>query len=167
MSQKLRRYTLKSKESKQVLTQASEKLKFNLESMFGSKAAVEVVERDFGDLLLFDGKPVLFRASNAVLPTLVAAEIIARLPKAVVDMGAVRFVCNGADIMAPGIVRYEGTFSKGELVVVVDVTHGKPLALGEALVSSDEAKVTKQGPIIRSKHYVSDKFWNSIKTLSG
>jgi predicted RNA-binding protein (TIGR00451 family) len=51
--------------------------------------------------------------------------------------------------------------------VVVDVTHGKPLALGEALVSSDEAKATKQGPIIKSKHYVSDKFWNSIKTLSG
>jgi PUA-domain protein len=142
------------------------KLKVNLENIFGSKAAVEVVEGDFGDLLLFDGKPVLFRASGAVLPTLLATEIITQLPKAVVDMGAVRFVCNGADVMAPGIVRYEGTFSKGDLVVVVDVTHCKPLALGEALVSFDEAKVTKQGPIIKSKHYVSDKVWNSTKTLS-
>jgi predicted ribosome-associated RNA-binding protein Tma20 len=61
MSQKFRRYALKSKESKQILTQASEKLKINLESMFGSKANLDVVEADFGDLLLIDGKPVLFK----------------------------------------------------------------------------------------------------------
>ena len=66
MSQKLRRYTLRSKESKQILMQASEKLKFNLESVFGSKATVEIVEADLGDLLLFDGKPVLFRIGDAV-----------------------------------------------------------------------------------------------------
>ncbi|HTY75611.1 MAG TPA: DUF1947 domain-containing protein [Candidatus Nanoarchaeia archaeon] len=166
MSQKLRRYTLKSKESKQILAQASEKLKINLEKMFGSKASVEVVEGDFGDLLLFDGKPILFRTSGEVLPTLVSTEIITLLPKAVVDMGAVRFVCNGADVMAPGIIRYEGTFSKGDLIVVVDVTHGKPLAVGEALVSSEEARNTKQGPMIKSRHYVSDKVWNSIKKFS-
>ena len=166
MSQKLRRYTLRSKESKQILMQASEKLKFNLESVFGSKATVEIVEADLGDLLLFDGKPVLFRIGDAVLPTLLATEILKQLPKAVVDMGAVRFVCNGADVMAPGIVRYEGTFGKGDLVVVVDVKHSKPLAVGEALVGFDEAKATKQGPIIKSKHYVSDKVWSSMKVLS-
>jgi PUA domain protein len=134
--------------------------------MFGSKAGVEVVEADFGELLLFDGKPVLFKVCNVVLPTLTAAEIIAHLPKAVVDMGAVRFVCNGADVMAPGIVRYEGTFGKGDLIVVVDVTHGKPLALGETMLTSEEAKATKKGPVIKSRHYVSDKVWNSAKALA-
>jgi len=166
MSQKHRRYTLRSKESKQILTQASEKLKFNIESLYGSKAKVEVVEADFGNLFLFDGNPVLFKTQDTVLPTLLATEIISRLPKAIVDMGAIRFVCNGADVMAPGIVRYEGSFSKGDLVVVVDITHNKPLAVGEGLVSSEEAKALKQGPIIKSKHYVSDKVWNSMKMLS-
>ena len=166
MSQKYRRYTLKAKESKQILTQASEKLKLNLENMFGTKASLEVVEGEFGELLLIDGKPALFKTVDSVLPTLTFVEILAKLPKVVVDMGAVRFVCNGADVMAPGIVRYEGNFVKGNVVVVVDVKYGKTLALGEILYSSEEVKNIKQGPIIKTKHYVSDKVWNFAKTLA-
>jgi PUA-domain protein len=166
MSQKSRRYTLKSKESKQLLTTASQKLKINLEDLFGSKVDVETVEADFGELLLVNGSPVLFRIGDAVFPVLSAEQIVAKLPKAIVDMGAVRFMCNGADVMAPGIVRYEGEFAKGDVIVVVDVKHGKPLALGEALLDSAEAKETKQGAIIKSKHYVSDKVWNVAKTLA-
>ncbi len=100
---------------------------------------------------------MLFRVSGLVLPVLSASELVSRLPRAVVDMGAVRFVCNGADVMAPGIVRYEGNFEKGDVLVVVDIKHGKPLALGEALYSAQEATSVKQGPAIKNKHYVSDK----------
>jgi PUA-domain protein len=166
MSQKYRRYTLKAKEAKQLLTQASEKLKINLENMFGAKAGLEVLEGEFGELLLIDGKPALFKTADSVLPTLTFVEILAQLPKVVVDMGAVRFVCNGADVMAPGIVRYEGNFVKGNVVVVVDVKHGKPLALGEIVYSSEEVKTVRQGPVIKTKHYVSDKVWNFAKTLA-
>ncbi len=166
MSQKYRRYTLKSKESKQILTQASQKLKVGLESLLNIKANIEIVESGAGDLILINGKPQLFKERDAVYPTLTATEIVASLPKAVVDMGAVRFVCNGADVMAPGIVRYEGAFAKGDLIVVIDVTHGKPLALGEVLYNSDEAKNVRQGPVIKSKHYVSDKIWNFAKTIT-
>lgn len=166
MSQKHRRYTLKSKESKQILNQASEKLKINLESLFGFKIDVEVVEGEPDNLLLIDGKPMLFKAGDTILPTLMASDILARLPKVVVDMGAVRFVCNGADVMAPGIVRYEGNFGIGDVVVVVDVQHGKPLALGEIKYSSEEVKTVKQGPVIKSKHFVSDKIWNFGKTIT-
>ena len=166
MSQKSRRYTLKAKESKQILTQATQKLKINLDTLFGAKADVEVVEGEFGELLLVGGKPVMFKIGEAVLPTLVSTEIIAQLPKAVVDMGAVKFVCNGADVMAPGIVRYEGTFDKGDVVVVVDVKYGKPLALGEIMYSSNEAPAIKKGPMIKTKHYVSDKIWDFAKTLA-
>ena len=166
MSQKHRRYTLKSKEAKQILTQASGKLKLDLESLFGSKPSVEVVEAEAGEVLLINGKPLLFKTEGKVFPTLMADEVLGKLPKVVVDMGAVRFVCNGADVMAPGIVRFEGEFSSGEVVLVVDVKHGKPLALGETLYGSDEAKEVKQGAVVKSKHYVSDKVWNFAKTLS-
>jgi PUA-domain protein len=166
MSQKNRRYTLKSKESKQLLAKASEKLKMDLESTFGAKVDVEIVEADFGGLLLVDGKPVLFKQGEEVLPTLVSAEILARLPKVVVDMGAVRFVCNGADVMAPGIRRIEINPAKGSLVVVVDEKYGKPLALGEMLIDADEARAAKQGPVVKNKHYVSDRVWNAAKALA-
>ncbi|MCW4019321.1 MAG: DUF1947 domain-containing protein [Candidatus Bathyarchaeota archaeon] len=166
MSQKHRRYTLKAKESKQILTQVAQKLKIDLEALVGSKVSVEKVETDFGELLLIDSKPLLFKMGEAVFPTLMSELIVAQLSRAVVDMGAVRFVCNGADVMAPGIVRYEGEFDVGDVVVIVDEKHGKPLALGEALYSSAEAKGVKQGPVVKSRHYVSDKIWSFAKTLT-
>ncbi len=166
MLQKHRRYTLKSKESKQILTKISQKLKISLENLLNIRGNIEIVESEVGDLILINGKPQLFKERDTVYPTLTATEIVASLPKAVVDMGAIRFVCNGADVMAPGIVRYEGSFSKGDIIVVVDVTHGKPLALGEVLYNSDEAKNVRQGPVIKSKHYVSDKIWNFSKTIT-
>ena len=166
MSQRQRRYTLKSKESKQLLAKASEKLKMELESTFGAKTDVEIVEADFGGLLLVDGKPVLFKLGEEVLPTLVSAEILAQLPKVVVDMGAVRFVCNGADVMAPGIRRIEVNPAKGSLVVVVDEKYGKPLALGEMLIDADKARTATQGPVVKNKHYVTDRVWNAAKALA-
>jgi PUA-domain protein len=166
MSQKHRRYPLKAKEAKQILTQASEKLKVNLDAIFDSKSLVETVEGEFGELLLLEGIPVLFRIGDVVLPTLLATDVLAHLAKVVVDMGAVRFVCNGADVMAPGIRRYEGNFAKGDVVVVVDEKFGKPLSLGEILYSSEEVKGIKQGPVIKTRHYVSDKVWNFAKTFS-
>ncbi len=166
MSQKHRRYSLRTKEAKQIITQASEKLKVNLETLFGAKANVETVETDFGQLLLIDGKPLLFKTGAAVLPTLLAKEILVHVPKVVVDMGAIPYVCNGADVMAPGIVRYEGEFIKGDIVLVLDEKHGKPLALGEILYGSEEAKSIRQGVVVKNFHYVSDKIWNFAKPLA-
>jgi PUA-domain protein len=166
MSQKLRRYSLKSKEAKQVLMQASEKLKMDLDAICGAKANVEVAEAEWGQIVLLGGEPLLFRIGDAVLPTLLATIFIAKLPKAIVDMGAVKFVCNGADIMSPGIVRYEGEFQKGGLIVIADVTHGKPLAIGETLLSSEDARKTKKGAAIKNLHYVGDKVWNAAKPLT-
>ena len=166
MSQKHRRYSLRTKDVKQILTQASEKLKLNLEALSGAKLNVEVVEGDFCQLFLINGKPVLFKAETAVLPTLLAKEILMHLPKVVVDMGAIPYVCNGADVMAPGIVRYEGEFAKGDIVLVSDVKHDKPLAIGEILRSSEEVKSIKQGAMVKNLHYVSDKIWNFTKPLA-
>ena len=81
-------------------------------------------------------------------------------------MGAVPHVCNGADVMAPGIVRVEGEFDKGDLVLVMDEKHGKPLALGESLYDAETVRNTKQGVVVENVHFVSDKIWNFAKTLA-
>jgi len=165
MPTKQRRYSLKTKEAKQILAEASVRLKLNLEELFGQKLNVEIVESDVGMIYLIQGKPVLYRAENQILPTLHFTEFIVGAPKVVVDMGAVPYVCKGADVMAPGIVRFDGTFGKGDLVLVVDVKHAKALALGESLMDSETAKKTKKGPVAKTLHYVSDKIWDYTKTL--
>ncbi len=166
MPTKQRRYPLKAKEAKQIIEDASQKLRLDLEALFGAKANVEVVESDVGEIYLIDGKPVLYKTGKVVLPTLLFAEFNAKAPKIVVDMGAIPYVCKGATVMAPGIVRFEGEFGKGDLVLVVDMKHGKALALGESLIDAEAARATKKGPVVKTLHYVSDKIWDYIKTLN-
>jgi PUA domain protein len=165
MSRK-RRYSLKSKEAKTLLNKASEKLKINVGTVVGAKANVEAVETEHEEVFVINGKPLLFRIGEDVFPTLLFKEVSDLLPKVVVDMGAVPYVCNGADIMAPGIVRVEGKFSKGAIVLVVDEKHGKPLALGEILYDAENIKNVKQGVVVKNVHWVSDKIWNFAKTLA-
>ena len=161
-----RRYPLKAKEAKQIIEESSEKLKFDLEALYGAKANVEIVESDVGEIYLIEGKPILFKLGDIVLPTLLFSEFTAKAPKIVVDMGAIPYVCKGATVMAPGIVRVEGEFGKGDLVLIVDMKHGKALALGESLLDSETAKQTKKGPVVKTLHYVSDKIWDYIKTIT-
>ena len=132
---------------------------------FFGKATVEVVESDVGEIYLIGGKPLLYKVGDKIMPTLHFSEFISKAPKIVVDMGAVPYVCKGATVMAPGIVRIEGEFSKDNLVLVVDMKFGKALALGESLMDSQLAKQTKKGPILKTQHYVSDKIWDYTKTL--
>ena len=165
MPTKQRRYPLKTKEAKQILEKASKKLRLDLDQLFGAKA-IEVVESDVGEIYLIDGKPVLYKAGDVILPTLLFGEFVSNAPKIVVDMGAIPYVCKGATVMAPGIVRIEGEFGKGDIVIVMDMKHGKALALGESLLDADVAKTTKKGPVIKTLHYVSDKIWEYIKNLT-
>jgi len=166
MPRKHRRYFLKEKESKELLERASQRFKVSLKQVLGEKAGIEVVETEFGEVCLIDGKPVLVVTEAAVYPALVSKELFEMLPRIVVDMGAVPFVCKGANIMAPGIRRFEGSFAKGDIVFVVDEKHGKPLALGEATYDVEEAKNVKRGMVIKNIHYVGDSIWKLIKDLA-
>jgi PUA domain protein len=142
-------------------------LNMNAVDLFGLQSHIEVIESERIRIFLINGRPLLLQYENVLLPTLLFSEAMGTLPKIIVDMGAVPYVCKGADVMAPGIVRIEGEFERGQLVVVSDEKHGKPLSLGESLVDSEKARTIKQGPVIKNLHYVSDKFWQLLKTVGG
>ena len=67
--------------------------------------------QDGSTVYLFFKEAILARKKGALFPTLINSAIT-DLPSALVDMGAIPFVCNGADIMAPGIMEIEGEFDK-------------------------------------------------------
>ncbi len=157
---------MKEKESRELLERASQRLRVSLRQVSGMKTNVEAVETEFGLIYLVNGKPLLFATETEIYPTLTFNELFETLPRIVVDMGAVPFVCKGANIMAPGIRRFEGSFAKGDIVFVVDEKHGKPLALGEAIYDTEAAKNVKQGRIIRNIHYVGDSVWEFIKDFT-
>lgn len=80
----------------------------------------------------------------------------------VVDMGAIRFVTNGADVMAPGIVDADEQIDVGMPVWICDEQHHKPLAIGIALMNGTEMVQASKGKAVKMIHYVGDPIWNSI-----
>jgi PUA domain protein len=166
MSGKHRRYFLRARESKILLDKASKRLRIDLEQSLKGKANVEVIQTESIQLFLINGKPALTQTEENVYPTLTFKEFIDNAPKVTVDMGAVPYICKGANVMAPGIRRFTGEFQKGDLVLITDEKHGKPIALGETLYDIEQANTVKQGIIIKNIHYVGDKIWNQLKQLT-
>jgi len=77
-----------------------------------------------------------------------------------VDMGAVKFLANGADVMAPGVVDADKDIGIGMAVWVRDQNNLRPLLVGTALMSGAEMTAAKNGKAVKTVHYVGDKLWN-------
>ncbi len=130
-------------------------------------SVIEIAELKSGDkLYIVDGKPLLYEMkigdNTYAVPTLWALAKLGvrhKLPIVVVDMGAVPHICNGADVMRPGIRDILGEFKRGDLVVVVDEKYGKPIAVCRSLFDADEIKSMKRGKVLQNIHYVGDEYW--------
>jgi malignant T-cell-amplified sequence len=99
-----------------------------------------------------------------ILPFLGNINLVESFPSVLIDMGAVKYICNGANIARPGIVKFE-SFLKDKIVVVKDKDHQKPLSVGISLYDSEIGMSLSKGHIINNIHYVGDKFWNLFKEI--
>lgn len=126
-----------------------------------SDAKFEVVATDEYKVIFVDGKQMFIEYDGRLFPTVRGA--LERLPpKSVVtvDKGAVQFVVNGADVMSPGITAADASIQKDDLVVIVEETHQKPLAIGRALISGNEMVAATSGKAVKSLSYVGDALWS-------
>jgi len=152
-----KRHHLKKKELKKVL----EELRDTFSVEIPKKVKGEVLVVDNYQVILIDGEPTLFKVEDRLYPTLhcIMKYNIER-GKVVVDMGAVRFLARGADVMAPGIVDADENIKEGDVVFAVDETHKKPLIIGRALMDGVTMKNSNRGRAIKTLHYVGDAIWN-------
>jgi PUA domain protein len=123
-----------------------------------------VYEIEQDQRLLVAGDVVAAQVGNTIMPFLGKADEIHQFPSVTIDMGAVKFVCNGAKVMRPGIMLFD-SFKKGDIVVVKDQKHGRALAVGVALEDSEIAQQMTKGSIIDNLHYISDKIWKAYKKI--
>jgi|TARA_B110000263_G_scaffold130101_1_gene113123 PUA domain protein len=114
-------------------------------------------------ILIGDSLKIL-RINDEYIPFLSEIKLLERFPNVVVDMGAVKFMCNGANVMRPGIKNYSD-FSKDDIICVVEESQHKFLAVGKALVNSSEMKKMPKGEVVKNLHYISDKYWEISKIL--
>ena len=104
------------------------------------------------------------KIGDDILPFLDDIPILEKFPYVTVDMGAVKFVCKGANVMRPGIKKFSD-FTVGDIVCVIEESQNKFLAVGIAQVASSELEDMKNGEILKNFHYISDRAWEISKTL--
>ncbi|MCJ8307388.1 MAG: RNA-binding protein [Nitrosopumilus sp.] len=106
----------------------------------------------------------ILKIDDDYLPFLSETEILEKFPNVTVDMGAVKFMCKGANLMRPGIKKFT-EFEKDKLVCIIEESQHKFLAVGKAMVSSSELEEMEKGEVIKNMHYISDNFWETGKTI--
>jgi len=162
---KMSRSSIKQKEAKRLLANFFKSINMKSQN-FSIKPPVELVKTNDEEIVFVNKAPIFARSNNKLIPTLLSDKLLFQLPKVTVNMGAIPHICNGADVMAPGVVRFEGDFNAEDVVVVLDERHQKPVALTTALYCKEEAEKLKHGKILKNVHYIGDKLWSTIKQLS-
>ena len=152
-----KRHRLRQKEIRHIAGQ--------IDQVLGTKSFSEgdIVDQAEGpeyDVVFVDGKVLAFLPGG--VPFLTVRGFLkygASKRFVTVDMGAVKFVANGADVMGPGIVGFDPSISEGDLVWIRDVRNLRPLAVGRALVSSEALGRKEKGKAVASVHRVGDRLW--------
>jgi len=106
----------------------------------------------------------ILKVDDDYLPFLSEIETLEKFPTVTVDMGAVKFMCKGANLMRPGIKEFSES-EKDKLVCIDEESQHKFLAVGKSMVSSSELENMDKGEVIKNIHYISDKFWETGKTI--
>jgi len=158
----MKRYRVRKKELKDLIEFMNEYFEINIENY-----RIDLIEYDKFKLL--KGEEIFaFYVDNK--PYLTVRGVLKYRPEkkhVTIDMGAVKFITNGADVMAPGIVEVDPYIKEGDVVWIRDEINRKPLAIGRALVDAEkmveEEKEGRKGKVIKNLHYVGDKIWNLEK----
>ncbi len=141
-----------------VVKRYSEELRDKLgDSLFDPEEPVDIADTEEGEVVIVNNDLVATFFDGEIFPTIKGLLAMNATKNFVtVDMGAVEFVYNGADIMAPGIVDADETISEGDMVWVREVEHKKPLAVGRALTHGKEMIESDEGKVVKNLHHVGD-----------
>jgi len=114
---------------------------------------------------IITGKGIkILKIHDNYLPFLSETDTLEKFPNVMVDIGAIKFMCKGANVMRPGIKKFT-EFEKDKIVCIIEESQHKFLAVGKAMISSSELENMEKGEVIENLHYVSDKFWETGKTI--
>ena len=154
------RHRLKRKEIRDIIAELKETFTDNF---FDEKSSVEKGDIEEVSMIFIDGEPCFMIHGNNIVFTLQGLYKYA--PKenfVVVDMGAVKFVTSGEDVMSPDIVNADKNIEKGDQVWICDERHHKPLAVGIAIMNGEQMISEGKGKSVEVIRYVGDKLWNLL-----
>ena len=159
-------HDLKKGEIKDVLNSIRNLFGENILKSIDSKSSFKISNLDENiDIIFVNDSPSFLKLKNNFIPSLKLLVSLKKdeIPrKVVIDMGAVPFISKGADVMRPGIKEVGSQIEKDGPVIIIDEKHGKPIAVGIAMYSSQEISLMKEGKVIKTLHYIGDKIWQGL-----
>lgn len=147
--------------SKKAVREFSEMLA-SVDLILTLEGSLEYLELRSGEkLYLLDSKPIIIEVDNEYIPSLFSCNLF-KLPVIWVNHGAASHIINGADLMAPGVVKVVGQLAEGKVAVVAEQSKNIPLAIVKVLKNWDEMLKVRKGKIARNIHHINDRIWKAV-----
>lgn len=128
-------------------------------------AQAECAEPEEGVVFVNLDSLTFVKMEDRFVPFLGSPKVLEMFPSAVVDEGAIRFLLNGADVMRPGIRKFDDWGAPGAVVVVKEEKKGRAIAIGLSTVSGSEASAMTKGSCLKNLHYVGNRYWTLHKAV--
>jgi malignant T-cell-amplified sequence len=164
--QALKRQVVSKHDSRELIAEIEGSAGIHLE--VPRSAQVEILEPDDESrFVIIDGRFTFVSggAGGGYLPFVGSAEAVGLFPSVTIDEGALKYIIKGADVMRPGISKYDDWGEPGKLVVVREDKKGRAAAVGRTAVASSEMAELKKGNCVKNLHHAGDKFWNAYKKI--
>ena len=156
-----KRKTLSKKEKKLLFEDLIKEYGKDISSYIELSTMLEEVTTDEGTIITKSGKIWFFHSEGHLLPSIYfLRETGFELPEIVVDIGAIRFITNGADVMSPGVVLFNEEIRKGTLVVIKEEKANSIIGVGSSLINSEEFDKSQKGKVVKLLHHLKDKIWS-------
>jgi PUA domain protein len=147
------RHLIRKKEAEQIFAEIEERYSCTL------VGTLETADFDDCKVLLINGNVAGLFIDGTPVPTVSSLKNCRSAKRYVtVDDGAIRFVLNGADVMAPGITDADSVIKKQDIVWIRD-QRNLPLAVGVARMTGEEMKRATTGKAVTTVHHIGDKIW--------
>jgi PUA domain protein len=163
----LKRQVVSKHDSRELIAEIERSAGIRLE--VPRSAQVEILEPDEeSKFVIIDGRFTFVRGGaegGGYLPFVGSAEAVDLFPSVTIDEGALKYIIKGADVMRPGISKYDDWGEAGKLVVVREDKKGRAAAVGRTAVASSEMAELKKGNCVKNLHHAGDRFWNAYKKI--
>jgi len=151
---------LSKKDKRALIAQLTEFFGEEITNSLQKDIIIEEVRTDIGTFIVNNSKIWVFDHENMKIPTIhFLRQHAYSIPKIVVDIGAIRFITNGADVMAPGIVFFDEQIKEGSIVVIHEERANSIIGIGQSLISSKDFSKSNKGKVIKNLHHLRDSIW--------
>lgn len=143
--------------------QEIKKLNKELTKNFGialeAKAFLKCSKSEIGNVYSIN-EPLFVKTRDDIFPTVyLLASQKSCLPRILTNEFVIERMCNGADLMVPGIWKAD-KFDKGSIVQICLYSDLSVHAVGRALMCSDEVEKAQEGKAIQNIHFRGDGLFN-------